>query len=105
GRVLRLARAGLLDVPGDESGQACARRALRLDLEPQLRRPSGLQGPHAPGVARDGGRRRDRRTLRRYPRLALSGDLKRKGPPCGGPFLFERLAAIAPATTTSATAA
>ncbi len=61
---LRVARARLLDVPRDEPGQARARRALRLDLEPQLRRPPGLQGPHAPGVAGDGGRRRDRGPLR-----------------------------------------
>ena len=33
---LRLARAGLLHVPGDEPGQTHARRALRLHLEPQL---------------------------------------------------------------------
>ena len=39
-------------------------RALRLDLEPQLRGPPGLQGPHPPGVARDGGGGRDRRTFR-----------------------------------------
>ena len=38
---LRLARARLLDVPRDESRQAQARRALRLDLEPQFRGPSG----------------------------------------------------------------
>ena len=42
GRGLRLARAGLLDVPRDEPGQARAGRALRLDLEPQLRGPPGL---------------------------------------------------------------
>ena len=65
GRRLRLARAGLLDVPRHESGQAGAGRALRLDLEPQLRRPPGLQGPHPPGVAGDGGGGRDRRTFRR----------------------------------------
>ena len=41
---LRMARAGLLDVPGDESRQARARRALRLDLEPQFRGPPGLKG-------------------------------------------------------------
>ncbi len=61
---LRMARARLLDVPRDESGQARARRALRLDLEPQLRRPAGLQGPHPSGVAGDGGRRRDRGPFR-----------------------------------------
>ena len=54
GRRLRVARAGLLDVPRDEPGQASARRALRLDLEPQLRGPPGLQGPHASRVAGDG---------------------------------------------------
>ncbi len=64
-RRLRVARAGLLHVPGDEPGQAQAGRALRLDLEPQFRGPAGLQGPHPPGLARDGGRRRDRRPLRR----------------------------------------
>ena len=46
-------------------GQAQAGRALRLDLEPQLRGPPGLQGTHAFGVAGDGGGRRDRRALRR----------------------------------------
>ena len=51
-----------------------AGRALRLDLEPQLRGPAGLQGPHAPGVAGDGGGGGDRRPLRRRARLALSDD-------------------------------
>ena len=69
---LRMARAGLLDVPCDEPRQAVAGRALRLDLEPQFRGPSGLQGPHASGVAGDGGRGGDRRALRRYPRVALT---------------------------------
>ena len=63
GRGLRLARAGLLDVPRDEPRQAQAGRALRLDLEPQLRGPPGLQGPHAPGVAGDGGGGGDRRDI------------------------------------------
>ena len=39
-------------------------RALRLDLEPQLRGPPGPPRPHAPGVARHGGGRGDRRPLR-----------------------------------------
>jgi 3-isopropylmalate/(R)-2-methylmalate dehydratase large subunit len=47
GRRLRLARAGLLDVPGHEPRPARTRRALRLDLEPQLRGPPG-QGAAAP---------------------------------------------------------
>ena len=71
GRGLRLARAGLLDVSRDEPGQAQAGGALRLDLEPQLRGPPGLQGPHAPGVARDGGGSSDRRAFRRHTRVAL----------------------------------
>ena len=62
---LRMARARLLHVPCDESRQARAGRALRLDLEPQFRRPPGLQGPHPSGVAGHGRRRRDRRPLRR----------------------------------------
>ena len=49
---LRMARARLLDVPRHEPRQARARRALRLDLEPQFRGPPGLQGPHPPGLAR-----------------------------------------------------
>ena len=68
---LRMARAGLLDVPGHEPRQAGAGRALRLDLEPQLRRPPGLQGPHPSGVAGHGGGGGDRRALRRHPGLAL----------------------------------
>ena len=35
-RRFRVARARLLDVPGDEPGQACAGRALRFNLQPQL---------------------------------------------------------------------
>ncbi len=72
GRGLRMARAGLLDVSGDEPGQAGAGRALRLDLEPQLRRPPRLQRPHASGVAGDGGCRRDRRTFRRRARVEVA---------------------------------
>ena len=45
-------------------------RTLRLDLEPQFRGTAGLQGPHPSGVAGDGGGGRDRRPLRRHPRLA-----------------------------------
>ena len=63
---LRLARRGLLDVPGDEPRHARARRALRLDVQPQLRGPPGPRRAHAPRLAADGGRRRDRRPLRRH---------------------------------------
>ena len=64
GGGLRLARAGLLDVPRDESRQAETGRALRLHVEPEFRRAPRLQGPHASRVARDGGGRRDRRQVR-----------------------------------------
>ena len=78
GRRLRLARAGLLDVPRHEPRQAQAGRALRLDLEPQLRRPPGLQGPHPPGVAGDGGGGGDRRTFRRRARVEVAKELHSK---------------------------
>ena len=51
GRRFRMARARLLHVPRHEPGPVEAGSALRLDLEPQLRRPPGLQGPHAPRLA------------------------------------------------------
>ena len=70
-RRLRVARARLLDVPGDESGQASAGRALRLDLEPQFRGPPGLQGPHPPRLAGDGRRRGGRRAVRRRAAVAV----------------------------------
>ena len=68
---LRLARAGLLDVPRHERRPAEAARALRLDLEPQFRGPPGLQGPHASGVAGHGRGGGDRRPLRRHPRVEV----------------------------------
>ena len=79
---LRMARAGLLDVPCHESRQARARRALRLDLEPQFRGPPGLQGPHPPGVAGHGRRRRDRRAFRRRAgvELSLPSEIARPSP-------------------------
>ena len=45
---LRVARRRLLDVPRHEPGHPAARRALRLDLEPQLRGPPGPRRPHPP---------------------------------------------------------
>ncbi len=72
-------------------GQAQAGRALRLHLEPQLRRPPGLQGPHALGVARHGGSRRDRRAFRRRAgvEVARRRRSKFKRPAkYGGPFYF-----------------
>ena len=49
---LRLARRRLLDVPGHEPRHPAAGRALRLDLEPQLRGPPGPRRPHPPRLAR-----------------------------------------------------
>ena len=71
-RRLRVARAGLLDVPGDEPRQARARRALRLDLEPQFRGPPGLQGPHPPRLAGDGRGGGDRRAVCRCEGVAVA---------------------------------
>src|SRR5271168_5352953 len=67
-----MARAGLLDVPCDEPGQARARRTLCIDLEPQLRGPPGPQGPHPPRLAHDGGGGGGRGTVRRCEDLAVS---------------------------------
>src|ERR1700737_3488315 len=66
-----MARAGLFDVPCDEPRQAQAGRALRLDLEPQFRGPPGLQGPHPPGLAGNGGGGRNRRAFCRYQGVAV----------------------------------
>ena len=65
-RRLRLALGGLLDVPGDEPRHPPARRALRLDLEPQLRGPPGPRRAHPPRLAADGRRGGDRGPLRRH---------------------------------------
>ena len=71
-RRLRLARAGLLDVPGHEPRQAGARRALRLDLQPQLRGPPGPRRPHPPDEPGHGRRRRHRRPHRRRAGLSCA---------------------------------
>jgi hypothetical protein len=59
GRRRRLARARLLDVPGDEPRQAGTRRAGGQHQQPQLRGPPGPRRPHPPGLPRR--RRRHRR--------------------------------------------
>ena len=51
-RRRRLARAGLLDVPGDEPRQAGARRAGGEHEQPQLRGPPGPRRAHPPRLAR-----------------------------------------------------
>ena len=68
-RRLRLALRRLLDVPRHEPGHPPARRALRVDLEPQLRRTPGPRRAHSPGQPEDGRRGRDRGPLRRHPRM------------------------------------
>ena len=73
-RRLRVARGRLLDVPRHEPGPAQARRALRLHHQPQLRGPPGQGRPHAPDVARHGGRRGARRPAGRRARLAAEGE-------------------------------
>ena len=56
-RRLRMARAGLLDVPRDERRSSRAGRALRVDVQPQFRRPAGRRRPHASRQPGDGGGR------------------------------------------------
>ena len=65
GRRLRVAPRRLLDVPRHEPRHPRAGRALRVDVEPQLRGPPGTRRPHASRQPCDGGGRRDRRALRR----------------------------------------
>ena len=82
-RRLRLARGRLLHVPRDEPRHIAARRALRLDLEPQLRGPPGQGRPHPPGEPSDGRGRRHRRPLRGHPRLVgvhTAGSSRRSSP-------------------------
>ena len=55
-----------------------AGRALRLDLEPQLRGPPGARRPHAPGQPADGRGGGDRRPLRRHPGVEVSGSDERR---------------------------
>ncbi len=60
-RRLRMARGGLLDVPRHEPRHPRRGRALRLDLEPQLRGAPGRGWSHASPEPADGGRGRHRR--------------------------------------------
>ncbi|CAA9339493.1 MAG: 3-isopropylmalate dehydratase large subunit, partial [uncultured Friedmanniella sp.] len=57
-RRSRVARRGLLDVPGHEPRPAAARRAVGLHQQPQLPGPAGQGRAHPPGLP--GRRRRDR---------------------------------------------
>ena len=70
-RRLRVARLGLLDVPRHEPRHPDRGRALRLDLEPQLRGTPGQGRPHPSGQPLDGRRGSDRGPLRRHPGVVL----------------------------------
>ena len=70
---LRMARAGLLDVPGDEPRQGPGRRTLRLDQQPQFRRPAGPQIAHPPRLSGDGGGGGGDRPSRRCPHAGARG--------------------------------
>ena len=72
-RRLRVAPRGVLDVPRHEPRRARGRRALRLDLQPQLRGPAGTRRPHAPGQPAARGGDGDRRPLRRPARAGDHG--------------------------------
>src|SRR5207302_1651145 len=72
-RYMDLAPGRLLHVPGDEPGHTEPGRALRVDLQPQLRGPAGARRPDPPRLAGDGGRGRGRGPLRGHPRLG-AGD-------------------------------
>ena len=63
-RRVRLARAGLLDVPGHEPRQAGPRGTGGVHQQPQLRGPAGSRGPHAPRLTGRRGGHRHRRPLR-----------------------------------------
>ena len=73
GGRLRMARAGLFDVPGDERRSARAGRTLRFDLKPKFRRAAGAGRTDPSGQSGDGGGGGDRRAFRRCAR-ALSVD-------------------------------
>ena len=56
---------------GMNPDQLAPRRALRLDLQPQLRGPPGPRRAHPPGLAANGGGGGDRRPFRRHPHVPL----------------------------------
>ena len=63
-RRVRLAGAGLLDVPGHEPRQAGPRGAGGVHQQPQLRGPAGSRGTHPPRLPGRRGGHRHRRPLR-----------------------------------------
>ena len=60
-RRLPVALRRMLDVPRHQRRSRRARRALRVDVQPQLRRPAGTGFAHASDEPGDGGRRRGHR--------------------------------------------
>ena len=64
GRRVRVAAAGLFDVPGHEPGQAGPRRAGGVHLQPELRGAAGPGRPDPPGLPRRGRGHRGGRPLR-----------------------------------------
>jgi hypoxanthine-DNA glycosylase len=66
-----MARARLLSVPRDEPRQSPRRRALRLDQQPELRRPPGPGRADAPAQPGYGGRSRGHRAADRRARARL----------------------------------
>ena len=75
-RRLRLARAGVLDVPGDERRPPRTRRALRVDIQSQFRGAAGQRRPHPSRQSGDGGSRCHCGAFRRRPstRVATQGE-------------------------------
>jgi len=69
---LRMAGVRLLCLPWDEPGHPQPRRALRVDLQPQLRRTPGRGRTHTPGQPEDGRRGRSRGQVRRHPGVELT---------------------------------
>src|SRR5581483_9141542 len=75
-RGLRVATSRLLDVPRHEPGHAVAGRALRVDVQPELRGAPGRRGAHAPRLARGRGGDRDPRPFRGGARPRRSARVK-----------------------------
>ena len=75
---------GLLDVPRHERRPARARRALRIDLESELRGPAGAGRAHPPGEPGDGGGGRGVRAFRRRARRWRLNAAWKNSPSCNG---------------------